>query len=88
MFGERIALISGELNSQTIFSLKADPGLCRLWQNFSSPQYGNCFSFNYGGAGDRRDLITFSNTEINLRLELFLNQKQYMGNKLSKVCLC
>ena len=57
-----------------------------MWRNFSNSLYGNCFTFNYGGV-NTSNIIKFSNTQISLKLDLFLNQKKYMGNGLTRVMM-
>ena len=52
---------------------------------FTTPTYGNCFTFNSGmdpNNGVRS--VTVTGSQNGLTLELFLDQNNFMYNKLSK----
>ena len=59
----------------------------RYWYTFTTPAYGNCFTFN--SDYNKKDLNIKRNTSLTgssngLIVEVFLDQANYMLNKLSK----
>ena len=57
----------------------------RYWTMFTTPTYGNCFTFNSGTDPDQGvRSVTVTGSQNGLTLELFLDQNNYMYNKLSK----
>ena len=63
----------------------------RYWYPFVTAEYGNCFSFNSHYNKDdpdlfasRQRLATLTGTSNGLTVEVFLDQKNYMLEKLSK----
>ena len=56
------------------------------WLRFSTPNYGNCFTFNSGLAGGNNSVqsLTVTGPQNGLTLELFLDQSNYMLNQLSR----
>ena len=63
----------------------------RYWYPFVTAEYGNCFSFNsHYNKNDpdlfnsRQRLATLTGTSNGLTVEVFLDQKNYMLEKLSK----
>ena len=58
-----------------------------FWFPFSTAEFGNCFTFNYDrNYADRRRYrkTTLTGTSYGLSVEIFLDQTNYMLNKLSK----
>ena len=57
----------------------------RNWYSFSHPKYGNCYTFNsrLSSAVPVRQ-VTLTGSDHGLVLELFLDQSNYMYNKLTK----
>ena len=57
----------------------------RFWTMFTTPTYGNCFTFN-SGMNLNTDVkrVTVTGSRNGLDLELYLDQKNYMYNKLSR----
>merc|ERR1711923_251928 len=55
------------------------------WDIFNHPKYGNCFSFNSGVFGKEVRKVTVTGSNHGLVLELFLDQTNYMYNKLSRM---
>ena len=57
----------------------------RNWYSFSHPKYGNCFTFNsrLSPSVPVRQ-VTLTGSDHGLVLELFLDQTNYMYNKLTK----
>jgi len=54
------------------------------WMNFTHPAYGNCFTFNTNGTSGGVRQVTVTGSANGLVLEMFLDQANYMYNKLSK----
>ena len=58
----------------------------RYWRNLSTPTYGNCFTFNSGlDQNNAVRKMTVSGSQNGLILELYLDQTNYMHNKLSRI---
>ena len=58
-----------------------------FWYAFNTAEYGNCYSFNYNyNLKDtrRNRTATLTGTSYGLSVEIFLDQANYMLNKLSK----
>ena len=57
----------------------------KYWTMFTTPTYGNCFIFNSGmDPLNSVRSVTVTGSQNGLTLELFLDQKNYMLNKLSR----
>ena len=59
----------------------------KYWHPFSTAEFGNCWIFNY--AGNRQDdrigrKATLTGSLYGLSVQIFLDQDNYMLNKLSK----
>ena len=56
-----------------------------FWNVFTTPSYGNCFTFNSGMNSTKKvKMVTVTGSQNGLVLELFLDQTNYMYNKLSR----
>ena len=56
-----------------------------FWNVFTTPSYGNCFTFNSGmNSTNKVKMVTVTGSQNGLVLELFLDQTNYMYNKLSR----
>ena len=68
-----------------VFAHSLDVDLYSHWNEFTTPNYGNCFTFNSGMDPDKQvKTVTVTGSQNGLVLEMFLDQTNYMYNKLSK----
>ena len=58
--------------------------LLSLWRSFFSPNFGNCFTFNSGLDNRTVGRVTLTGPSNGLMLELFLDQGNYLYNRLSR----
>ena len=55
------------------------------WNAFTTPNFGNCFTFNSGMSPNHEvERVTVTGSQNGLVLEMFLDQTNYMYNKLSR----
>merc|ERR550534_659385 len=62
----------------------ADCSNLSKWKSFTTPVYGNCFTFNSNESTEEVAKVTVTGSGNGLVLEMFLDQSNYMYNKLSR----